>query len=68
MMAADLGQTLRLDGKVAIVTGAALRIGREIAGTFAAQGARVVVADIQDELGEKAAAEIGGEFVHTDVG
>jgi NAD(P)-dependent dehydrogenase (short-subunit alcohol dehydrogenase family) len=69
----DLGRLLRLDGKVAIVTGAAARIGREIARTFASQGAQVLVADIQDALGESAAAEIcaaGGmaRFVHADVG
>jgi NAD(P)-dependent dehydrogenase (short-subunit alcohol dehydrogenase family) len=69
----DLGQLLRLDGKVAIVTGAAARIGLEIARTFAGQGAQVLVADIQDEPGERAAAEIraaGGsaQFVHADVG
>ena len=59
---------LRLDGKVALVTGAAQRIGRAIAGTFAEQGARVVIADVQDEAGERAAREIGGAFVHADVG
>ena len=68
MTAIELGQSLRLDGKVAIVTGAAARIGREIARTLAAQGAHVVVADIQDELGQKTAADIGGAFLHTDVG
>ncbi|MGI9146973.1 MAG: SDR family NAD(P)-dependent oxidoreductase [Chloroflexota bacterium] len=69
----DLGKLLRLDGKVAIVTGAAVRIGREIARTFAGQGAHVLLTDIQDELGEGAAAEIraaGGsaEYAHVDVG
>jgi NAD(P)-dependent dehydrogenase (short-subunit alcohol dehydrogenase family) len=67
----DLGRLLRLDGKVALVTGAAQRIGREIAGTFAGLGASVVVADVQDELGARAVAEIeaaGGRahFVHAD--
>jgi NAD(P)-dependent dehydrogenase (short-subunit alcohol dehydrogenase family) len=69
----ELGQLLRLDGKVAVVTGAAARIGREIARTFADQGAQVLVADIQDEPGQRAVAEIraaGGvaTFVHADVG
>jgi NAD(P)-dependent dehydrogenase (short-subunit alcohol dehydrogenase family)/molybdopterin converting factor small subunit len=59
---------LRLDGKVALVTGAAQRIGRAIAGELAEQGARVVIADVQDEPGERAAREVGGAFVHADVG
>ncbi len=68
-----LGSLLRLDGKVAVVTGAAQRIGKEIAATFAAQGANVIVADIEDELGRQAVEEIrvaGGEatYTHADVG
>jgi NAD(P)-dependent dehydrogenase (short-subunit alcohol dehydrogenase family) len=63
---------LSLQGKVAIVTGSAQRIGREIAITLAEHGARVVVSDIQDEKGEAAAATIrtaGGTatYVHADV-
>jgi len=70
---ADLGRLLRLDGKVALVTGAAQRIGREIARTFAWQGARVVIADVQAEAGAAAVDEIrrlGGEaaFTRADVG
>jgi NAD(P)-dependent dehydrogenase (short-subunit alcohol dehydrogenase family) len=42
----------RLDGKVAVITGAASGIGRESARRFAAEGARVVVADLADEAGE----------------
>ena len=73
MSPGDLGHLLRLDGKVALVTGAAQRIGREIARTFAEQGARVLVTDIDDETGERAVAEIcagGGvaSFAHADVG
>ncbi len=69
---AEAGPLLRLDGKVAVVTGAAQRIGREIARVFAVQGARVVIGDIQDERGEAVVAEIrqaGGEamYVHADV-
>ncbi|MCY4593138.1 MAG: glucose 1-dehydrogenase [Alphaproteobacteria bacterium] len=56
----------RLEGKVAIVTGGASGIGAETARCFAAEGARVVVADVQDELGEDVVAGIaaaGGEAV-----
>lgn len=62
----------RLDGKVAIVTGAGRGIGREIALTLAREGAAVVVADIDEANGSKVAGEInsmGGKaiFVKTDV-
>ena len=61
-----------IEGKVAVVTGAGSGIGRATALTFAREGAKVVLADIQDELGEEVAKQInddGGEavYVHTDV-
>jgi NAD(P)-dependent dehydrogenase (short-subunit alcohol dehydrogenase family) len=57
----------RLDGKVAVITGAASGIGRASARRFAAEGAHVVVADLSDEPGEALAREIGGLYVHTEV-
>ena len=50
----------RLEGKVAIVTGGASGIGAETARRFAAEGARVMLADVQDEAGQAVAAEIAG--------
>src|SRR5260370_35927209 len=47
----------RLDGKVAVITGAAGGIGREASLLFSAEGARVCVADVGREAGEKTAAE-----------
>lgn len=60
----------RLEGKVAIVTGAASGIGEEAVKTFVENGAFVVIADINDELGHQLATSIGLEKVsyhHCDV-
>jgi NAD(P)-dependent dehydrogenase (short-subunit alcohol dehydrogenase family) len=59
--------TGRLDGKVAVITGAASGIGRESALRFAAEGARVCVVDLADEAGAEVAAKVDGLFVHADV-
>lgn len=48
----------RLQNKVALVTGAARGLGAAIAALFAEEGARVILADIRDELGSNAAAEL----------
>lgn len=63
---------MRLRDKVAIITGAASGIGRATAILFAQEGAKVVVADVNDEGGKETVSLIskqGGEavFVHTDV-
>lgn len=50
----------RLEGRRAVVTGAASGIGRAIAERYAAEGARVLVADLDGEAGEAVAAELGG--------
>jgi NAD(P)-dependent dehydrogenase (short-subunit alcohol dehydrogenase family) len=59
----------RLEGKVAVITGAGSGIGRAAAKLFVAEGAKVVVAEIDATLGEAAAREAGAgaRFVHTDV-
>ncbi len=61
---------MRLEDKVAIVTGAARGIGLAIATRYAAEGARVVLADVDAVAGEAAARAIGANarFIVTDVG
>ena len=58
-----------LDGKVAVVTGGASGIGRAIAQLLVEEGARVVVADLDDERGEELAGRLGegASFKRTDV-
>ena len=51
---------MRLKDKVAIVTGAASGIGKEIARAYAREGARVVIADLNQTAAEAIAAELGG--------
>ena len=59
----------RLAGKVAVITGAGSGIGRTAARMFVAEGAKVVVAEIDEPLGEASAKEAGAgaRFVRTDV-
>jgi NAD(P)-dependent dehydrogenase (short-subunit alcohol dehydrogenase family) len=62
----------RLDGKVAVITGAGTGIGRATAKLFAAEGAKVVVAELNAEAGEQTAqliVQAGGEVIaiRTDV-
>jgi NAD(P)-dependent dehydrogenase (short-subunit alcohol dehydrogenase family) len=57
-------------GKVAVITGAATGIGHATARLFVAHGAKVVIADVKNEVGETLANELGtdcSKYIHCDV-
>jgi len=59
--------TADVENKSVLVTGGAQGIGEGVARHLAELGARVTIADIDQELGERVAADIGAEFISTDV-
>jgi NAD(P)-dependent dehydrogenase (short-subunit alcohol dehydrogenase family) len=58
---------MRLQGRVAVVTGGGSGIGLASVRRLAGEGAKVVVADVDTDSGKVAADEVGGLFVRTDV-
>ncbi|HZN42842.1 MAG TPA: SDR family NAD(P)-dependent oxidoreductase, partial [Actinomycetota bacterium] len=68
-----MGGEMRLEGKVAVITGGGTGIGAATARRFAEEGARVVVAELNEVNGAATAEELAKEFgtearfVHTDV-
>src|SRR5262245_23463142 len=66
-------KTMRLQDKIALITGSGSGIGEATAKTFAREGATVVVTDIDDDNGRRVVEEIrhaGGraEYTHADIG
>jgi len=57
----------RIEGKVAVVTGGCSGIGLATVRRFAEEGAKVVIADLNDDLGAQLAEELGGTYVHCNV-
>ena len=66
-MAVAYRSSMELNGSSAVVTGGASGIGAAAARQLAAKGAKVVVADLQEEAGNAVADEIGGAFCKVDV-
>ena len=58
---------MNVKGQAVIVTGGASGLGGATASALAAAGAKVAIFDLQDELGEKKARELGGLYVKTNV-
>jgi len=58
---------MELSGTAAIISGGASGLGEAVARELAMAGSAVVIADLNEERGEKVASETGGEFVKTDV-
>ena len=56
-----------LDGKICIITGAGRGIGYATAVKFAEEGAKVVIAEFDEKSGQKAADDVGGIFIQTNV-
>jgi NAD(P)-dependent dehydrogenase (short-subunit alcohol dehydrogenase family) len=57
----------RIEGAVAVITGGAGGIGEGTARRFVAEGARCVIADLQDDAGARVADQIGALYLHCDV-
>jgi NAD(P)-dependent dehydrogenase (short-subunit alcohol dehydrogenase family) len=57
----------RLDGKTAVITGGCSGIGLATARRFVEEGAKVVIADLDDSRGPGLAEELGGTYVHANV-
>ena len=58
---------MQIKNSVFLVTGGASGLGAASARMAAEGGAKVVIADMQADIGEKLAAELGGRFIKTDV-
>ena len=58
---------MEVAGASAVVTGGASGLGAATARRLASGGMKIVVVDVQDDLGDAVAEQVGGAFVHADV-
>jgi len=62
-----MGEQMKLSGKTAVITGAASGFGKGIAEKFSQEGAKVILADLNNELVEQTAKNINQDWQHVDV-
>jgi NAD(P)-dependent dehydrogenase (short-subunit alcohol dehydrogenase family) len=58
---------MNLEGKIVVITGGCRGLGKELTSQFVQEGAKVTIADIQQEEGQKTATELGADFIMCDV-
>ena len=62
-----MGEQMKLSGKTAVITGAASGFGKGIAEKFSQEGAKIILADLNNELVEQTAKNINQDWQHVDV-
>ena len=67
LQALKMGEQMKLSGKTAVITGAASGFGKGIAEKFSQEGAKVILADLNNELVEQTAKNINQDWQHVDV-
>ena len=67
LQALKMGEQMKLSGKTAVITGAASGFGKGIAEKFSKEGAKIILADLNNELVEQTAKNINQDWQHVDV-
>jgi 3-oxoacyl-[acyl-carrier protein] reductase len=67
LQALKMGEQMKLSGKTAVITGAASGFGKGIAEKFSQEGAKIILADLNNELVEQTATNINQDWQHLDV-
>ena len=67
LQALKMGEQMKLSGKTAVITGAASGFGKGIAEKFSQEGAKIILADLNNELVEQTAKNINQDWQHVDV-
>ena len=67
LQALKMGEQMKLSGKTTVITGAASGFGKGIAEKFSQEGAKIILADLNNELVEQTAKNINQDWQHVDV-